>query len=87
MNGKPWVELTEEEHQRLPGDYEAQTSQGPITLHSEEHLARSDRGVTLLRRQLQRQLASVAEGANPIGTAFDEADAYVRLEAGNYRVA
>jgi nitrite reductase/ring-hydroxylating ferredoxin subunit len=87
MNGKPWVELTEAEHQRFPGDYEAQTSQGPITLHSEEHLARSDRGVTLLRRLLERQLASVAEGADPIGTAFDERDSYVRLEAGNYRVA
>ena len=41
LNGKLWGELSEEEHQRFPGDYEAQVSQGPIALHSEEHLAPS----------------------------------------------
>ena len=33
LNGKLWEELTEEEHQKFPGDYEAQVGQGPITLH------------------------------------------------------
>ena len=29
LNGKTWGEMTEEEHQRTPGDYEAQAGQGP----------------------------------------------------------
>lgn len=85
MNGKLWSELTEEEHQRFPGDYEAQTGQGPITFHSEEHFATSDKGIALLRRFLERQLELVAEGGNPAGVAFEETDACVRFEAGNYR--
>src|SRR4029079_13381834 len=35
-NGKTWAELTPEEHQKFPGDAEAQVGQGPITFHSEE---------------------------------------------------
>jgi len=46
-DGKLWTELTSEEHQRNPGDYEAQVSQGAITLHSEEHLVGSDRGINV----------------------------------------
>ena len=84
MNGKFWWELSEDEHQRFPGDYEAQTGQGPITLHSEEHFAASDKGVALLRRFLERQLKKVADGGDPAGVAFDEQAAYVRFEAGNY---
>jgi nitrite reductase/ring-hydroxylating ferredoxin subunit len=84
MNGKFWSELTEEEHQRFPGDFEAQTGQGPITLHSEEHFATSDKGVALLRRFLEQQLKQVAEGGDPACVAFDETSAYVRFEAGNY---
>jgi len=86
LGGKPWAELTEEEHQRYPGDYEAQTGQGPITSHSEEHLATSDKGVALLRRFLEQQLKIVAAGGDPAGLAFTEADAFVRFDAGNYLV-
>jgi hypothetical protein len=50
LNGKLWEELTDEEHQQFPGDYEAQVSQGAIASHSEEHLVTSDRGVAMLRR-------------------------------------
>jgi hypothetical protein len=46
-------ELTPEEHQKFPGDYEAQVSQGRTTFHSDEHLATSDRGVVMLRRFLK----------------------------------
>ena len=81
MAGKSWSELSEEEHRRYPGDYEAQTSQGPITLHSEEHLSGSDGGVARLRRFLEAQLKIVAAGGDPACVAFNEADAYVRLEA------
>lgn len=82
MNGKAWAELSEEEHRRFPGDYEAQTGQGEITFHSEEHLATSDKGIALLRRFLEQQLKAVAEGRDPAGVAFSAANAAVRLEAG-----
>ena len=85
-DGKTWPELTEEEHQRFPGDFETQTSQGPIAHHSEEHLATSDKGIALLRRFFEKQLKVVAEGGDPAGTAFTEASAYVRFEAGNFLV-
>ena len=65
MNGKLWADLTPEEHQQFPGDWEAQVGQGPITLHSDEHLATSDQGVVMLRRLLQRQLDAVAAGRDP----------------------
>jgi phenylpropionate dioxygenase-like ring-hydroxylating dioxygenase large terminal subunit len=82
MAGKFWWDLTEEEHRQYPGDYEAQTGQGLITLHSEEHLSGSDGGVARLRRFLEQQLKVVAGGGDPACVAFNEKDAYLRLEAG-----
>jgi len=82
FNGKLWHELTEEEHRDFPGDYEAQVGQGPITLHSEEHLVSSDEGVGLLRLLLRQQAAAVARGENPMGTSFEESGALVSIEAG-----
>ncbi len=82
FNGKKWTELTAEEHQQFPGDYEAQVGQGPITFHSEEHLASSDRGVALVRRMLKRQIEAVAAGNDPLGVGA----AVVATEAGNYLV-
>ena len=82
MAGKPWHELTEEEHRRYPGDFEAQTGQGPISLHSEEHFATSDAGVAQLRRFLEQQLEAVAAGRDPACVHFADEDAYVRLDAG-----
>lgn len=84
MNGKLWSELSEDEHQRFPGDYEAQTGQGTITLHSEEHFATSDKGIALLRRFLERQLKTVSGGGDPACVAFEENAAYVQFEAGNF---
>ena len=84
MNGKLWADLTPEEHQRFPGDWEAQVGQGPITLHSDEHLATSDQGVVMLRRLLQRQLEAVAAGRDPAGVSFDPAAPAVMFDAGNY---
>ena len=83
-NGKLWSELTEEEHQRFPGDWEAQVGQGLITIHSEEHLATSDRGVAMLRRFWKRQAEAVARGEDPAGVAFTEATAMVDFAAGNF---
>jgi nitrite reductase/ring-hydroxylating ferredoxin subunit len=84
--GKSWFELDSEEHQRFPGDYEAQVGQGPITLHSEERLSSTDRGVSMVRRLFKQQVRIVAEGGDPVGVEFDESNALVRVEAGNYLV-
>jgi len=82
--GRSWFDLTEEEHQRYPGDYETQVGQGPITLHSEERLATSDRGVSLVRRQFLDQVAVVQAGGDPVGVSFDPDAPPVSLIAGNY---
>ncbi|MBY8822355.1 aromatic ring-hydroxylating dioxygenase subunit alpha [Sphingomonas colocasiae] len=82
MNGKLWHELTEEEHQIYPGDYEAQVSQGEITLHSDEHLVTSDRGIGMLRRLYRQQIAAMEAGTPPMGTRFAGDDDLVRLDAG-----
>ena len=84
FNGKFWWDLTEAEHRALPGDYEAQVGQGAVTLHSEEHLASSDRGIAMLRRLLRRQMRAVAEGRDPAGVSFDSDAAPLVFEAGNY---
>jgi hypothetical protein len=86
LNGKLWEELTAAEHRDFPGDYEAQVGQGPITLHSEENLVSSDRGVALVRRQLTRQLDALAEGRDPIGVSFEPAAPPVPVEAGNFLI-
>jgi len=86
-NGKKWSELTEAEHQMIPGDWEAQVGQGAITYHSEENLAGSDRGVGRLRHFLRQQIALVASGGDPLGTAFDASGELYHVQAGNYYLA
>ena len=75
---KMWSEMTEDEHQQFPTDWEAMVSQGPITLHSDEHLAMSDKGVAMLRRLLRQQIKLVQDGGDPIGVTFDPATASTR---------
>jgi hypothetical protein len=84
LNGKRWGEMTEEEHQRVPGDFEAQMGQGPISLHSEEHLGTSDRGIMMQRKILQKQIEIVANGGDPAGVAFEERAALVTIRSGNF---
>jgi hypothetical protein len=84
INGKTWGEMTEEEHQRAPGDFEAQAGQGPISLHSEEHLVTSDRGILLQRKMLEKQIEIVAQGGDPAGVTFDPAKALVNVRSGNF---
>lgn len=81
---RSWFDLTDDEHQRYPGDYEAQVGQGPITLHSEERLSSTDRGVSMVRRQFKQQVRVVAEGGDPAGVEFDPSNALVQVVAGNY---
>jgi nitrite reductase/ring-hydroxylating ferredoxin subunit len=54
-----------EQKQREPGDWDAQVSQRPIALHAMEHLTQCDRGVTMLRRLLRREIRKVAAGEAP----------------------
>ncbi|MGW0523228.1 Rieske 2Fe-2S domain-containing protein [Crossiella sp. NPDC003009] len=70
MNGKSFWEMTEEELQKYPSDNEAQGSQGPITLHSEETLATSDRGIVMLRRMLRTMVDDVEAGRDPVGVSL-----------------
>jgi hypothetical protein len=81
--GKLWAELTEDERQRMPGDAEAMVSQGPIAVHALEHLASSDRGVTMLRRLLAQQMAAVGRGEDPAGLLRDPTRDLVATTAGN----
>lgn len=83
---RSWFDLSEEEHQRFPGDYETQVGQGPITRHSTERLSSTDRGVSMVRRQFKEQVRIVADGGDPVGVSFDPADAVVSVIAGNYIV-
>jgi phenylpropionate dioxygenase-like ring-hydroxylating dioxygenase large terminal subunit len=77
-------EMTPQERRQQPNDYEAQVGQGRITLHSEEHLVTSDRGIIMLRRLLARELKAVAEGRDPVGVSFDPSAPPVSFEAGQY---
>ena len=83
-SGRKWSQLSEEEKQRFPGDWEAQVGQGPISLHSEDHLVTSDQGVGALRRLLREQIRIVQTGGDPLGVCFDPAKAVVKVQAGNY---
>jgi nitrite reductase/ring-hydroxylating ferredoxin subunit len=86
MHSRPrqWSDMSEAERRERPGDWEAQTGQGPITAHSEEHLVDSDRGIVLLRRLLGKQLETVSHGRDPLGVSFDPDAPPVTLEAGNW---
>jgi nitrite reductase/ring-hydroxylating ferredoxin subunit len=81
---KPWSEMTVEERQDRPGDYEAQAGQGPVSLHSEEHLVTSDKGIAMQRRELTRQIEIVRAGGDPKGIAFDEREAMIHVPSGNF---
>jgi nitrite reductase/ring-hydroxylating ferredoxin subunit len=60
--GQTGIERSYEEGQRMPGDYEAQIGQGPITVHALETLGKTDTGVAMYRRMLRRGIRAVAAG-------------------------
>lgn len=82
--GRNWEELSEAEHRRMPGDYEAQVGQGPITIHADEHLVMSDRGVMMLRRRLKELLRSNGDGEALPGIDVSKTDILIETEAGNF---
>ena len=55
-----------EDHQRVPGDYDAMTSQRPIAVHALENLQISDRGVMRFRRMVRQGIKAVQSG-KPMG--------------------
>ncbi len=71
-------------YQRFPGDWEAQGSQGAITLHSVEHLATSDRGVRMLRRLLRDQIEIAQAGGTPMNVAYEPGSEWVPMNSGQY---
>ena len=66
--------------QRDPGDYEAQISQGAMTVHANEHLATSDRGVAMMRRMVREGIEAVQRGEDPRGVtrSVDPLPVYAR---------
>ena len=66
--------------QRDPSDYEAQVSIGPMATHAAEHLASSDRGVAILRRNLKAGIKTVqSDGELPrLPAVGDEVATYVQ---------
>jgi hypothetical protein len=67
-----------EERQRTPGDYDAQVNQRTIAVHALEHLASTDRGVSMLRNMVRRGMRLVQDGADvhSIGVEGDPAPTY-----------
>lgn len=55
-----------EERQRIPGDYDAQVGQGPIS-GTREHLGSQDRGVVMFRRYIRENIQAVERGEHPRG--------------------
>jgi nitrite reductase/ring-hydroxylating ferredoxin subunit len=52
-----------EDRQRVPGDYDAQVSiHGGVARHGLEHLASTDRGVTMMRNMIRRGIRAVRNG-------------------------
>jgi len=62
---------TYEESQRRPQDYEAQVSQRPIAVHGLEHLATTDRGITMFRNQIRAGIRAVKANTDPVGLFRD----------------
>lgn len=54
-----------EERLRRPGDYEIFTGLSPMTVGGKEHLATTDRGVTMLRRRLRAAIKEIQDGKRP----------------------
>lgn len=63
-----------DERQWVPGDVDAQESQGPINVHAKEHLGSLDRGVVLFRKLLRAGIEAVRSGEDPKGFYLSQDD-------------
>ena len=73
MWDNPWAD---EDGNYMPEQLNAQDmmvmiSQGPITDHTKENLAESDKGVALYRRTLLKEIEKVERGEDPLGVIRD----------------
>ena len=80
--GQTGVERGYEEGQRTPGDYEAQISQGAITMHEGEHRGNTDGGVARYRRMLRQAIRKLQEGIEPVQPDTN-ADGHIPTMAGD----
>jgi hypothetical protein len=55
-----------DQRQRFPGDLEATTGMGAITVHAREHLMPTDRGVVAMRRALRQAVRDLQAGRRPM---------------------
>ena len=62
------------ERQWIPGDHDAQVSQGPINVHALEHLGTQDRGIVMFRRFIRRGIQAVQKGQDPKGFYLQQDD-------------
>ncbi len=63
---RPYVD-----RQKIPGDYDAMTSQGSVAAHSLEHLGTLDRGVAMFRKLLRDNIRAAQAGKALHGMAQD----------------
>jgi hypothetical protein len=61
-----------EDRQRIPGDFDTQVSQRKIAVHAMEHLASTDRGVTMVRNLTRQGIRAVRDGEDPNGIIRQE---------------
>lgn len=80
--GQTGVERSYEEGQVSPGDYEAQVSQGEITIHADEQLGTTDGGVARYRRMLRDAIRAIADD-KPLAQPALNADGHVPTMAGD----
>lgn len=59
------LDRTPEERKRYPADSEAVEGMGPISTHKGENLMPTDRGISLYRRRLRKQIRDLAQGTEP----------------------
>lgn len=80
--GQTGIERSYAEGQQNPGDYEAQVSQGAITIHNDEQLSTTDGGVARYRHLLRNSIRAVANGESPPQPSLN-ADGHIPSMAGD----
>lgn len=65
-----------EERQKIPGDWDAWCSQGPIHITANDHLVPHDQGVVLYHKMLKEGIRSVQQGKDPRGLVREEVPIY-----------
>lgn len=59
------LDRSDEEKQRYPADSEAVQGMGAISTHKGENLMPTDRGISLYRRRIRKQIRDLGEGIEP----------------------